>query len=103
VAFAGLVDLDLGEEVTDDVLAVVREALTNVAKHAHATSASVDVALADGELTLTVSDNGVGAAGATRSSGTANLRARAQRREGSFEMTPGPTGGTVLRWRARVA
>jgi signal transduction histidine kinase len=103
VAFAGLVDLSLDEELMGDVVAVVRETLTNVAKHARASSVVVDVALGADELTVTVSDDGVGAAGATRSSGTANLRARAERRGGSFDLAAGPSGGTVVKWKVRVA
>jgi signal transduction histidine kinase len=102
VAFAGLVDITPDAELMDDVVACVRETLTNVAKHARATSAVVDVALTADELTVTVSDNGVGATGATRSSGTANLRARAEKRGGSFEMSPAPSGGTVVKWKVRV-
>jgi signal transduction histidine kinase len=102
VAFAGLVDISLDEELMGDVVAVVRESLTNVAKHARATSAVVDVALSADELAVTVSDNGVGTGDATRSSGTANLRARAEKRGGSFEMAPAPAGGTVVKWKVRV-
>jgi signal transduction histidine kinase len=86
----------------DDVVACVREALTNVAKHARATSVVVDVALADELLTVTVSDNGVGATSGGRTSGTGNLRARAAKRGGTFEIGSGPTGGTVVKWRVRV-
>jgi signal transduction histidine kinase len=55
-----------------------------------------------GELTLTVTDNGVGAAGATRSSGTANLRARAVKHGGSFTLEPAPGGGTTAQWKVPV-
>jgi len=102
VAFAGLVDMNLDEELMGDVVAVVRETLTNAAKHAHATSVVVDVVLTTEDLTVTVSDNGVGATGATRSSGTSNLRTRAEKRGGSFDMAPGPSGGTVVKWKVRV-
>jgi signal transduction histidine kinase len=102
VAFAGLVDISLDEDVMGDVVACVRETLTNVAKHAHASSAVVDVALTANELAVTVSDNGTGAAGATRSSGTANLRTRAEKRGGSFEMGPSPAGGTVVKWKVLI-
>jgi len=102
VAFSGLVDMNVDEELTGDVVAVVRETLTNAAKHAHATSVVVDVALTSDDLMVTVSDNGIGAAGATRSSGTSNLRTRAEKRGGSFEMAPAPSGGTVVKWKVRV-
>lgn len=102
-AFAGLVDEAFDEGFAEDVLACVRETLANVAKHAQATSAWVDVVATGDELTITVSDNGVGIiAPMLRSSGTANLRARAERRGGAFELTAGPSGGTVATWRARL-
>ena len=99
VAFSGLVDVTLDDALTEDALACVREGLTNVAKHARATAASVDVALTADELTLTIGDDGVGSAAATRSSGTANLRTRAERRGGSFTMMPGVAGGTTITWK----
>jgi signal transduction histidine kinase len=102
VAFAGAVDAVAADDLTDDVVACVREALTNVAKHAHARSASVDVSAAGGELVVTVSDDGIGAAGATRSSGIANLRARAARWDGSCEIDSPPSGGTTVTWRVRL-
>jgi signal transduction histidine kinase len=102
-AFAGLVDEAFDEAFAEDVLACIRETLTNVAKHAHATSAWVDVIATGDELTVTVSDNGVGIRNPKRSSGTANLRARAEKRGGTFELAPGPSGGTVATWKARLA
>jgi signal transduction histidine kinase len=103
VAFAGLVDLVLDEGLMEDVMAFVRESLTNVAKHAHGTSATVDVALAAQVLTLTVTDNGVGVVpGSARRGGTANLKVRAENRGGSFDLAPGPSGGTVVTWKVRI-
>jgi signal transduction histidine kinase len=102
VAFAGAVDIVLGDELADDVIACVRESLTNVAKHAGATNVMVDVALAGKELALTISDDGTGPGDSTRSSGTANLRSRAEKWRGSFKIGPGSTGGTVVTWRAET-
>jgi signal transduction histidine kinase len=102
-AFAGLVDESFDAALADDVLACVRESLTNVAKHARATSASVDIIVAGDELTVTVSDDGIGVRDSSRSSGTANLRARAERRGGTYEITPGSSGGTVVTWRVRIS
>jgi signal transduction histidine kinase len=101
-AFAGLIDEAFDETFIEDVLACVRESLPKVAQHAHAPSAWVDVVAADDELTVTVSDNGAGPGDGTRSSGTANLRARAERRRGSLEIGPGPSGGTLVTWKART-
>jgi signal transduction histidine kinase len=102
-AFAGLVDESFDDAFAEDVLACVRESLTNVAKHAQATSVWIDIVMAGAELTITVSDDGVGPDGATHSSGTANLRARAERWDGSFEIEPGPSRGTVVTWKARIS
>jgi two-component system, NarL family, sensor histidine kinase DevS len=102
VTFAGAVDLALDGELLEDVLACVREALANVVKHAHASRTTVDVAVADGQLVLTVTDNGVGIVDPTRSSGIANLRARAGKRGGSFSVEPAPGGGTTVQWKVPV-
>jgi signal transduction histidine kinase len=102
VAFGGLVDISPDDAVTEDVIACVRESLTNVAKHARATDAAVDVALVGRELTVTVSDNGIGINDPTRSSGTANLRTRAERLGGSFDLAAAPAGGTIAIWKVTL-
>ena len=102
VAFAGFVDQSFDTEFTDDLVACVRESLSNVAKHAHATDVMLDVVLSEGELTVTVTDNGIGMAGATRSSGIANLRARAAHRGGTFTIEPAAGGGTAVTWKVPV-
>jgi signal transduction histidine kinase len=102
VAFAGVLDVRLADDLVDDVIACVRETLTNVAKHARAGAASVDLALVGSAMTVTVSDNGVGVRDTPRASGTANLRARAERWGGSFTLAPGPIGGSVATWTVRV-
>ncbi len=92
--------------VSDDVVAVVREALANVAKHARASSVSVNVAIhgkgLSGEIVVTVVDDGKGVDPAvTRQSGLANMQRRARIHGGSFAMGAGPRGrGTSLVWRA---
>jgi signal transduction histidine kinase len=101
-AFAGVIDEAFDEAFAEDLLACIRESLTNVAKHAQATSAWVDVVATGDELTLTVSDDGIGAGEVSRSSGITNMRQRAERRHGSLEIVPGPSGGTVLTWKARI-
>src|SRR5439155_23000720 len=89
VAFSGLLDVRMDDELLQDIVACVRETLTNIAKHARARSAVVDVSHVGDDLTITVTDDGVGPGETTRSSGTANLRARAQKWHGSFELSPG--------------
>ena len=102
VAFAGIVDLAMDGELMEDAVACVREALANVVKHAHASSVMVDVLMSDGQLVLTVTDNGVGIGEPIRSSGTANLRARAVKRGGTCSIEPTPGGGTTVQWKVPV-
>jgi len=103
VAFGGLLDLPMPDDLVDDILACVRESLSNIAKHAHARSAMVDVALVGDELTVTVSDDGVGIGEPIRRSGTANLQSRAENWAGSYELLAGPSGrGTTVTWKAHV-
>ncbi|NDL59658.1 sensor histidine kinase [Phytoactinopolyspora mesophila] len=100
VRMEGLLDTSVTEDVGHDVIAVLQEALSNVVRHAHATRVDVDVAVSDGEIRLSVTDNGVGVSADGRRSGLANLAERAQRLGGSFDIGPGPSGGTKLHWQA---
>jgi signal transduction histidine kinase len=102
IAFSGNLDSALSGELADDAIACVREAVTNVAKHAKARAVEVDVSVVVGELTITVLDDGVGVGDVGRSSGLANLRARAERYGGSFDVSERSSGGTQLLWRAPV-
>jgi signal transduction histidine kinase len=92
------VDTKVPEELVPDVLAVVREGLANTARHAKASRVEVRVDVHD-DLTITVTDNGVGMNDSTRSSGLANLRARAVARGGSMTVGTGDNRGTRLCWR----
>jgi signal transduction histidine kinase len=87
-------------EVAEQLLAVLREALSNVARHAKASKAEVDVTTADGFLLLRVADNGVGIPEeAGRRSGLGNLAERAAQLGGEFTVGPVEGGGTALVWR----
>ena len=96
--FDGPVDTRVPEELVPDVLAVVREALSNAARHARASRVEVRVDVLD-DLSITVTDNGVGMSDTTRSSGLANLRARAEARGGSMTVGAADKRGTKLLWR----
>jgi signal transduction histidine kinase len=102
VTFSGVLDVRLTDQLDDDVVACVRETLANVAKHARAKSAMVDLSLAGEVLTVMVTDDGVGVRDTHRSSGTANLSTRAQKWGGTFALAAGPTGGTTATWTVRV-
>lgn len=97
----GLLDVDVPGPVADDVLAVLGEALTNVARHARASAAEVALVVRGRELSLTVADDGVGmpATDDGHRSGLSNLAARAARRGGSLTTTGRAEGGTCLEWR----
>jgi signal transduction histidine kinase len=99
VGLSGSLDAVVPERVRPDLLATLREALANVARHARATAVSVQLRVAEGELTLDVLDDGVGiASDRDRSSGLANLRRRAGRWGGNLTVEPGGGGGTRLTW-----
>jgi signal transduction histidine kinase len=103
--FAGPIDSVVPESVVEDLEAVTREALTNIARHAQATHAEVALTASATEVVLDVIDDGVGLGPTQRRSGLANLRERAERHNGTLVLTsPAPqelptTGkGTHLRW-----
>jgi signal transduction histidine kinase len=102
--FSGPAESLVGEDesVVDDVVAVLREALSNVVRHAHAAHVEVDLVVEQGpsgaRLEVVVFDDGVGIEPAGRRSGLGNLRRRAERRGGEFALDPADGGGTVLRW-----
>jgi signal transduction histidine kinase len=101
VEFVGAVDSVSDEQFADDVAAVVRESLSNVARHAHARHATVSVSVIGPMLEVVVEDDGMGFSDVGRSSGLTNLRKRAERRSGSFVVGHGPRGlGTRLTWQA---
>lgn len=98
VHFQGPIDTAVPDEVAQQILAVVREALSNIARHAFATRAQVDLS-AGSDLVITVIDDGKGIGPATRRSGLDNLAIRAEELGGTFEAGPGPEGGTRIVWR----
>ena len=99
VRFSGPVDTLVSEEVGEQLVAVLREALSNAARHARASKVEVALTVDGATATLTVTDDGVGIpAGLTRRSGLANLADRAARLGGGFAVVPGADGGTVLTW-----
>jgi signal transduction histidine kinase len=85
--------------VAEALLAVLREALSNVARHAKAGGAWVDVDTTDGWIELTVADDGRGLPAERHESGLSNARRRAMDLGGEFTAGPGEDGGTVLTWR----
>jgi signal transduction histidine kinase len=73
---------------------VVAEAITNVAKYAHASHATVSIGRANGAATVIVADDGVGGADPARGSGLRGLAARVEALNGRLDVNSPPGGGT---------
>jgi signal transduction histidine kinase len=90
-------------ELSEQVLAVLREALSNAARHAGATQVDVTVDTDDsGALTVLVRDNGRGIGETARRSGLANMADRAEKLGGGMRLSSPEDGGTELEWKVPV-
>ncbi|MFE9104440.1 GAF domain-containing sensor histidine kinase [Actinomadura geliboluensis] len=98
VRLDGLLDTAVDDEIGEHLQAVVREALSNVARHARASQVTVAIDV-DDVLCLRVEDDGVGISEGGRRSGLRNMSERAEKLGGSFTAEPRPDGGTTLIWR----
>ncbi|MFD1663014.1 GAF domain-containing protein [Streptomyces caeni] len=95
----GLLDTNVPAEYAEHLVAVLGEALSNAARHAHAGAVDIIVEATRASLRLKVADNGSGIdPGVTRRSGLANLERRAEELGGSFTLSPNEPTGTVLEW-----
>jgi signal transduction histidine kinase len=112
VRFHGPVDTVIDRDAAEQMLAVLRESLSNVIRHAHAGMVEIDVrATSGGDLVLEVADDGVGvspSAGRRVGFGVSNMGARAATLGGSCAVRPrerddeggaGHRHGTVVEWR----
>lgn len=95
---SGPIDTLVSPRMADQVLAVLREAVSNVARHARCTRAQITVEATQHDLTLRVVDNGVGLPEDRHESGLRNSRGRARDLGGTLDLSPGPDGGTMLTW-----
>ena len=95
-----LLDVQVSRRLPDPVeiaaYYTVSEALTNAAKHAHATTADVQVTERDGGLHVRVRDNGRGGADVSHGSGLVGLKDRAEALGGRLRMDSPPGAGTTL-------
>ena len=100
VVIDGAAELLIPPNVRVELFATLREALGNVARHAHATEALVEIRVAH-DLYVTVDDNGVGISQSALGTGNGlgNLASRAESLGGTFEIRARPSGGTRLTWR----
>jgi signal transduction histidine kinase len=97
--FDGPVDAAVVDDLADDLLATLHEALSNVARHARATQVHVDVLVSE-QVVLRVLDDGIGPPGPdqARGHGLGNMAVRAARHDGGFELTAASPRGTALDW-----
>ncbi|WP_433664598.1 GAF domain-containing sensor histidine kinase [Nocardia sp. CA-128927] len=99
IRLAGPVSV-LAPPLSEDVEAVLREAVSNVIRHASATTVSINLSVRD-DVIIEISDDGTGIPeNLPHTSGLANLAARAEQSGGSFDIGRGADRGTVLRWSA---
>lgn len=97
VLFDGVIDT-APDEIAAQLLPTLREALSNVGRHAHASSARVSVSAGE-RMTLRVEDDGVGISDDPKlGNGILNVRRRAEDLEGTCELTTSPDGGTIFEW-----
>ena len=99
VTFRGPVDALVPSSIGEQMLAVLREALSNIGRHAAASSARVEVIAEPTYVELVVSDDGKGLPADGRRSGLANLARRASDLGGEFSAEASPAGGTAVTWR----
>ncbi|MER6445993.1 histidine kinase [Streptomyces venezuelae] len=100
LSMEGLLDTDVPAQIADHVVAALGELLSNAARHARATRVGVSLRAGQGEIVLTVSDNGTGIPPQGRRSGLRNLDERARGVGGTFTAETPEEGGSRLVWRA---
>ncbi len=96
IEIAELPEARLSASVEAAAYYVVAEAITNVAKYAHATHATVSIRRSDGRATVTVADDGVGGADPSAGSGLRGLSARVEALNGHLDVDSPPERGTRI-------
>jgi signal transduction histidine kinase len=97
VELAEVPDCRLPPPVEAAAYYVVAEAITNVGKYAHASSATVEIGHSDEMATVTVSDDGIGGADPAGGSGLRGLAARVEALNGHLDVDSAPHRGTRVR------
>lgn len=104
VELLGLDRYDVAPDLVEDIVAVARELLSNVARHARARSSSVRVVVTADGVALTVEDDGIGTARPetavvpTAGLGLRSVDERAARRGGSVAISAREPAGTTVTW-----
>ncbi len=100
LSMEGLLDTDVPAELAEQVMAVLRESLSNAARHSGADRVEIVLRATGTDVVLTVTDNGVGIPADGRRSGLRNLAERAEKTGGTFELRTPEERGTRLMWQA---
>ena len=105
MTFNGPVDTEVAGTVAPDLLATLREALSNVARHANAAAVRVEVNVASGTACLRVEDDGDGMPADLRDTGhgLVNMRTRAERHGGTLSVASATPHGTRIEWEVPLA
>ena len=102
--FDGPIETAVDHEAGEQLMAVLRESLSNVIRHAHASSVDIEISSAGAELVLLVSDDGVGPASSKGAgNGLRNMEARACSLGGAFEVRARQPRGTLVEWRVPLS
>jgi signal transduction histidine kinase len=99
----GPIDTVVPASVRPQILAAIRESLSNVVRHARASRVQVQIVVTGTEVTARVSDDGIGITSTDRRSGLRNLEERAAALGGAVRIGPNEPHGTVLELRAPFA
>jgi len=103
IAFHGPVDASVPEAVSSEVLQVLGEGLSNVARHARASSVEVVVSVEEGWLSLSIVDDGIGIAeGPHAGHGVRNMVTRASNLGGTCTVSRREPTGTTIAWRVPI-
>ena len=97
----------MAEPYATAVFRILQEALTNIAKHAQASLVEISISEINGEVRLSVADNGLGFSATdprkSDSFGLLGMRERAYLLKGSVDITSAPDQGTVINVRIPIA
>lgn len=102
IKITGPVDTAVPDSVRNHLLPVLREAVSNLARHAQAHSAQIELSIQDGEIKLVVRDDGGGVPEEAEESGLKNARCRAVQLGGQLEIGPRSPSGTELVWQVPI-
>jgi two-component system sensor histidine kinase DevS len=105
VSFDGPVDSAISEKIAEHILPAIREAVTNIGRHAQATHANVRISVRNGLCVLRVTDDGQGIYASDKSHrgfGLGSLQRRAEKLGGTLAVDNLESGGTQVTWQVPI-